>query len=127
MVDLGMVDSALIRRLALGLPEAAEESAGDRLGFSVAGKAFAWTYLERIAANKPRRPRPDVLAVRCPLPRKEMLIEAAPEAFFEDEHYLGYPAVLVRLAAVDEAQIEALLRDAWRLQAPKRLQKGAAG
>jgi hypothetical protein len=34
---------------------------------------------------------------------------------------LGYPAVLVRLAAVSREQLAALIREAWRCQAPKKL------
>ena len=63
----------------------------------------------------------EVLAVRCPIEKKEMLVEAAPERFFDDDHYRGFPAVLVRLPRIDEYELGALLREAWRLQAPKTL------
>jgi len=116
-----VVDTEQVRRLALGLPQASDDSAPDRLAFSVGGKGFAWSYLVRLAPKKPRVPRIDVLAVRCPIERKEMLIEAAPETFFDDDHYRGFPAVLVRLAAIGEDELAGLLRDAWRLQAPRRL------
>ncbi len=52
-----------------------------------------------------------------------MLIAAAPDRFFDDDHYRGYPAVLVRLAAVDELDFAALLAGGWRLSAPKTLLK----
>ena len=113
--------AALIQ--ALDVPETADDSTPERLAFSVGGKGFAWTYLERVAAKKPRVPRIAVLAVRCPIERKEMLIEAAPGVFFDDDHYCGYPAVLTRLAAVEAVELSALLREAWRLSAPKRLLK----
>jgi hypothetical protein len=116
-----MVDVEQVRRLAMALPEAKDESAPGRLTFSIGGKGFAWTYLAREAAKAPRVARIDVLAVRCPIERKEMLIEAAPGVFFDDDHYRGYPAVLVRLAAVGEDELASLLESAWRLQAPKRL------
>lgn len=41
--------------------------------------------------------------------------------FFTEPHYDGYPAVLVRLAAIDADLLETLLNDAWRSRAPKRL------
>ena len=47
--------------------------------------------------------------------------EAAPERFFDDDHYRGYPAVLVRLGAIDEAELAGLLVGAWRILAPKAL------
>jgi hypothetical protein len=67
-----------------------------------------------------------VLAIRCEPPRKELLIEAAPQVLLDDDHYRGFPAVLVRLAAVDEAELAALLQAGWRLRASRRL-GGLAG
>ena len=83
------------------------------------GKGLAWTYLVRAGPKKPRVPQPDTLAVRCAIERKEMLVEAAPDRFFDDDHYHGYPAVLVRLPAIDEAELAALFEAAWKLSAPK--------
>jgi hypothetical protein len=118
-----MVSRQTVRRLALAMPEACDESTAERLVFSVAGKGFAWTYAERIAPRTPRRLRLDVLAVCCPVEWKEMRIEAAPHIFFDDDHYRGYPAVLVRLDAIDAKELAGLLENAWRLKAPKRLSK----
>lgn len=116
------VDVATLRRLAIALPQVDDRSGADRLAFEVAGKGIAWTYLVRAAPKKPRLPQIDVLAVRCEMARKEMLIEAAPDRFFDDDHYRGFPAVLVRLDAIEADELTGLLRDAWRLQAPKKLQ-----
>jgi hypothetical protein len=41
--------------------------------------------------------------------------------WLERPHYNGFPAVLVRLAVVDDAELMELLTDAWRCRAPKRL------
>ena len=110
-----------MREIALALPQVRDASEGQRLAFEVAGKGFAWTWLERVDAKKPRRPCPDVLAVRCALERKEMLIEAAPAIYFDEPHYRGFPAVLVRLEAIDEAELPPLLVGAWKLKAPRAL------
>jgi hypothetical protein len=115
-----------VRRLALALPEAVDASKGEQLVFEVEGRGFAWSYLARDAPKRPRVVHPEVLAIRCELARKELLIEAAPNRFFDDDHYRGFPAVLVRLAAVDEAELGSLLERGWRLQASKRL-GGVAG
>jgi hypothetical protein len=118
-----MLDATDVRRIALALPQVTEAVETDRLGFSVGAKPMAWTYLERLQPKTPRRPRLDVLAVRCPIEKKELLVEAAPDIYFDDDHYRGYPAVLVRLVAIDEPELAALLREAWSIQAPKRLRK----
>ena len=118
-----MVEAESVRRLALALPETTDESEGARLSFKVAGKGFAWTFMRREAPKRPRAPDPSVLAIRCELPRKELLIEAAPDRFFDDPHYLGFPAVLARLARLDEPELAQLLAAAWRLQAPRKLAK----
>ena len=71
------------------------------------------------AVSATRTLNPRVLAVRCPIERKEFLIEAAPDIYFDDDHYRGYPAVLVRLEAIGETELAALLADACAMQAAK--------
>ena len=114
-----MVDIPTVRRLATELPGAKDSSDETRLVFEVAGRGFAWSYLERVDPKKPRRPRLDTLAIRCPIERKEMLIEAAPDRFFDDDHYRGYAALLVRLWVIDEEELKPLLTDAWRMMSEK--------
>jgi hypothetical protein len=116
-----MPTAETVRRLALALPEAVDASQGEQLVFQIEGRGFAWSYYARDIPKKPRVLHPEVLAIRCELPRKELLIEAAPEVFFDDDHYRGFPAVLARLAMIDEAELGALLEAGWRLQAPRRL------
>ena len=115
-----MIDHPTVRRIAAALPGAVDETDGECLVFTVGGKGFAWRYMERTDPKKPRVLNPRVLAVRCPIERKELLIEAAPEIYFDDSHYRGFPAVLVRLDAVDEAELAAFLADACALQAAKK-------
>ena len=50
-------------------------------------------------------------------------VEAAPEIYFETDHYKGWPAVLVRLRKIKAAELKHRLARAWRLKAPKRLIK----
>ena len=114
-----MITHAQVCRIALALPGAADESSPERLVFSVGGRGFAWTYFGRVVPKEPRVAFPDVLAVSCPLERKEMLLAAAPDIYFDDDHYRGYPAVLVRLKQIPKAEFAALLTDACRLQAAK--------
>jgi len=115
-----------VRRIALSLPETAQ--ADDRFAFSVLNrgkaKGFAWIWQERVEPKKPRVPNPNVLAVRVANEtEKEMLIASDPEKFFTEPHYNGFPAVLIRLAAIDKRELEELMIDAWRCQAPRALVK----
>ena len=116
-----------MKRLALSLPEAEGGDQPGQIAFTVCGKGFAWTYMQRVEPKKPRVARPDVLAVRCPMASKEMLIEAAPGRFFDDDHYRGFPAVLVRLEAIDEAELLGLLWGGWRAVAPWALVRRVDG
>ncbi len=119
-----MPDQADVRRIALALPEAMEGA--ERFAFSVMNrgkpKAFAWVWMERTAPKKPRVPNPEVLAVRVAnLEEKEAILALDGAKFFTEPHYNGFPAVLVRLAAVEEGELEDLITEAWRCQAPKAL------
>ena len=119
-----MADQSDVRRIALALPETVESA--DRFAFSVRNrdklKGFVWVWLERVAPKKPRVPRPDVIAVRVAnLLEKDLLLRVDDEKFFTEPHYNGFPAILVRLPAVSAAELEVLIADAWRCQAPKSL------
>lgn len=114
----------LVRRIALALPGVTEGKG--RFSFAVKNggkeKGIAWSWLERIHPKKARIPNEDVLAVRvADQLEKEVLLAADEEKFFTEPHYNGYPAVLVRLAYVNEAELRKLITDAWECQAPKQL------
>ena len=117
-----MATQADVRRIALALPGTVEVKG--RFAFEVMNKGklkgYAWVWMERVEPKKPRVPNPAVLAVRVAnLVDKDLLISAEPTKFFTEPHYNGFPAVLVRLAAVKVAELRPLLTDAWRCQVPK--------
>lgn len=68
----------------------------------------------------------DTVVVMCPLEEKELLMEAAPEFYFETDHYRGWPAMLVRIHDVPLAELRLRLRRAYLMQAPKTLAKALA-
>ena len=112
-----MADQEDVRRIALSLPETVEEI--DRFAFSVMNrgkkKGIAWAWMQRVEPKKPRVPSPSVIAVRvASLAEKDMLLTADHGKFFTEPHYNGFPAVLVRLAAVEEDELTELITDAWR-------------
>ena len=65
----------------------------------------------------------DTVVLMCPLEEKELLIEAAPEFYFETDHYKGWPAMLVRVHAIPVDELRLRLTRAWQMHAPKSLQK----
>jgi len=113
-----MADADDVRRIALSFPGATEKNSG----FGVNEKGFAWFFSEKVEGQRGRVERLDVLAIRvADLGEKEALLAADPEKFFTTPHYNGYPAILVRLPAVDIEELTGLLDDAWHLRAPKKL------
>jgi hypothetical protein len=114
-----MATQADVRRIAMALPETAEDGG---FHFSVADKGFAWPWMERLDPKRARVPNPDVIGVRVANElEKQALLSLDAEVFFTEPHYNGYPAVLVRLPAIDLGLLEKVLIDAWRCRAPKRL------
>lgn len=119
-----MADQSDVRRIALSLPDVEEGDTGFAFGVrrGAATKGIAWVWQERLEPKKPRVPNPGVLAVRVSgEAEKQELLSAAPDRFFTEPHYNGYPAVLVRLAAVEVEELRELLTDAWRVMAPPKL------
>ena len=117
-----MVSEEAVRHIALALP--GTEDGGDRLAFTVDGKGFAWSWMERVEKKKPRIERRDVLAIWvADEGEKQALLAIDPAKFFTEDHYNGYPAVLVRLGAIEIEELEELLFDAWHCRAPRALVK----
>lgn len=119
-----MADQDDVRRMALALPDTSE--AEGHFGFSVRNQGkqrqFAWAWNERVEPKKPKVPRADVLAVRVANQvEKEALLASDHGTFFTEPHYNGFPAVLVRLAAVEVDELAELIVDAWRCLAPPAL------
>ena len=121
-----MADHEDVRRIARSLPDAVEGTG--QFGFSVMNKGkakgFAWSWMERVHPKKPRIANDEVLAVRVANEGdKQMLLASDSEKFFTEPHYNGFPAVLVRLVAIDADELEELLIEAWRCMAPRALVK----
>lgn len=114
-----------VRRIALALP-GSREGEGRQFGVAVLNrgkwKGFVWAWNERVHPKKPKVPSETVVAVRvASLEEKEALLQSGREALFTEPHYNGYPAVLIRLPLIEEAELEELIVDAWGCMAPKAL------
>lgn len=65
-----------------------------------------------------------IIYLPCPLSMKEVLLESAPEIYYQTDHYRGWPGLLVRLDVIGDEELTLRLEDAWRYRAPKRLAAG---
>src|ERR1700719_734073 len=100
----------------------------------VGKKLIAW---ERPLRNSDREaltalgvepPDGDILGVRVADEGvKFALIAEEPDLYFTTTHFDGYPAVLVKLAEIDELGLREVIVEAWLTQAPKRLVEGVLG
>ena len=113
-----------VRRIALALPGAVQHEEGFSFAVLHRGKTkgFVWIWRERVAPKKPRIPNPEVMAIRvADEAEKELLLSSDPQKFFTEPHYNGYPAILVRLSAIDVEELAELITDGWRCQAPREI------
>jgi hypothetical protein len=77
---------------------------------------------EALAALGIEPPEGDILGARVADEGvKFALIADEPDVYFTTSHFDGYPAVLVKLAEIDEVGLRELIVEAWLTQAPKRL------
>lgn len=107
-------------RIAAALAEATSEAGG--FAYRVDGKLFTWIWMERVQPKRPRVPNPEVIGIRvADETEKQAMLALDPGVFFTEPHYDGYPAVLIRLPAIDTALLEKVIGDAWQLRAPRRL------
>lgn len=121
-----------VARIALDLPETAEEGHHDgRRKWTVRGKMFAWERpfskadLKRFGDATP--PDGPILAVRVEdLMEKEAVLAAQPKAFFTIPHFDGYPSVLIQLKAVTKRELRDALIDGWLACAPPKLAEAYA-
>jgi hypothetical protein len=99
-----------VRALGLALPGVVEETSYGTPALKVSGKLLA-----RLKEDG------ETLALRVAFEERQALVGSRPDVFFVTPHYENYPMVLVRLAAVDLAELRELLEGAWLERAPKRV------
>lgn len=118
-----------VRTIAMAFPGVMERTDGHRGGaaWRMPSGAFVWQRgpsardLGQLAALGRAWPDGEVIGVRTDgLEEKEALIETYPDLFFTIPHFDGYPAVLVRLDAIDVDHLRELITDAWLLKVTKR-------
>jgi hypothetical protein len=100
---------------AEGLPEVEEGTSYGTPSLKVRKKSFC------------RLKDPDTVVLMCPLEEKELLMEAAPDLYFETDHYKGWPAVLARIHQLPPDELRLRLRRAYVMYAPKSLARTLPG
>jgi len=111
MTRHGETDIARMLRLCRSrdLPEVTEGTSYGNPALQVKGKSFA-----SVRA-------PGEMVLHCPQEQKALLMEMAPEIYWETEHFRGWPGLLVRLEVIGDEELALRLADAWRFRAPKKL------
>jgi hypothetical protein len=106
------VDFDNVRKIGLALPDVVEATAWGVPSLKVRGKLLAC-----VPSNKSAEP--GSLMVRMDIDDRAHLLEEAPEAYYVTDHYVGYTAVLVRLARIDERVLRDLLGMAYKFVTSK--------
>jgi len=106
-----MVTIEDVRELALGLPRSYEALVRDRVKFRVGRIVY-------LAFSRDET----LMGFAFPKEERQALVDAEPEKFLMPEPSdLRYNWVVVRLAAIDLAEMRELVLDAWRMVVPKRV------
>ena len=102
-----------VRDIAGSLPSAEESTTYGKPVFKVKGKLFVWVSPDDAADG--------ALAVRVDPGELPLLLETAPDRYFQTPHYRGHPILLIRADRIERRELEARIEDSWLLRAPKRL------
>jgi hypothetical protein len=106
-----MVTVADVRRLAATLPRSYEVLVHGRVKFRVGSIVY-------VSFSRDE----SVMGFGFPKEQREWLVGGSPEKFMLPQASdMRYHWVLVRLAAIDEAEMRELVLDAWRMVVPKRV------
>ncbi|MGO4439112.1 MmcQ/YjbR family DNA-binding protein [Rhizobium sp. RAF56] len=99
-----------IRTLAevADLPEVELGTSYGRPALKVGGKGFA------IVKDD------ETIVIAVAIADKELLIEMAPDIYYQTDHYVGWPSLPLRAAAIGDEELKQRLIDAWRFRAPSK-------
>jgi len=107
-----MVTYDQIRKIALQLPGVEEGTSYGTAALRVKGK-----FLARLKEDG------QSVVFRVGFDERDILMQTKPEVFYITDHYLGYPAVLMRLSAASKKEAADIVEMAWKMVAPKRLKE----
>jgi|SRR5262245_35591690 len=99
-----------VREIALKLPGAVEGKSYGTPAFHVEKKLFVRFHQSG-----------ESVVIMIHINEREALIKIDPETFYITNHYLKYPAMLVRLSTVKPDDLRKLVTESWRRNAPAKL------
>jgi hypothetical protein len=100
-----------VRDLAAGLPRTEEALVRDRVKFRVGSYVY-------LAFSRDET----LMGFAFPKEERDALVATEPDKFMMPEQSdLRYNWVVVRLAAIDQAEMREIVLDAWRMVVPKRV------
>lgn len=102
----------LIRKLALAHPGVEEGTSYGTAALRVKGK-----FMARLKEDG------QSVVFRVGFDERELLMQTKPEVFYITDHYLGYPAVLLRMSKASKKEAADIVEMAWRFVAPKKLKE----
>jgi hypothetical protein len=114
------IDFDTVRDIARGLSDMEESTAYGSPALKVRGQL-----LTCIAINKSAEP--GSLVVRIDFAHRAELLAAAPDVYYVTDHYVNYPAVLVRLSRIHPDALRDLLGMAWSFVTAKKPGKKSRG
>jgi hypothetical protein len=96
-----------VSRIGRSMPGVEEGTTYGSPALKVGGKMFACLASHTSA-------EPGSLVLRIGFDERQQLMAADPDTYYLTDHYLDYPAVLVRLHRVHQDALRDLLQMAWR-------------
>ena len=105
-----------VQEIGLGLPGVEPGATFGWPCLKVNGKLFMWMPVKKDV-------EPGTLALRIDFDQRAALLEEAPDTYYLTDHYVNYPAVLVRLNRLDRNSLQDLVRTSHRFVATKVIPK----
>jgi len=96
----------LVRSIGEALPDVKDATSSRGTALKLKGKLLACKAIHKSA-------EPDSLMVRISLKRREALLAQNAEVYYLTDHYVPYPAILVRLPRIKRASLKELLTESW--------------
>jgi hypothetical protein len=97
----------VVREIGLALPDVEESTSYGSFALKVRGDLLACVPTNTSA-------EPGSLVVRMDFDQRAALLAEAPRTYYVTDHYLNYPAVLVRMPQIQVEQMRDLLSASWK-------------